>query len=130
MPRPGAEASVLCLALRGPCLAVMRRWSLLLTMTPLVLSGCGTPDTRALKKIACEQAAANLDMQSVSQIDALRKALGLAPGVDPIQQCRSLGASMEPPADAAGDSGRDSESRPGEPAQDGSGEASGNSEAN
>lgn len=106
-----------------PCFAVMRRWSLLLVMTPLVLSGCGTPDTRALKKIACEQAAANLDMQSVSQLDALRKALGLAPGVDPIQQCRSLGATMEPPADAAGGSSHDSERRPGEQEQNGGAEA-------
>lgn len=101
----------------------MRLWSLLLAMTPLVLSGCGTPDTRALKKIACEQAAANLDMQSVSQIDALRKALGLAPGVDPIQQCRSLGAIMEPPADAAGSSSSDAEGRPGEANRKGDGEA-------
>ena len=91
----------------------MRGWPLVLAMTPLLLSGCGTPDTRALKKIACEQAAANLDMQSVAQIDALRKALGLAPGVDPMQQCRSLGARMDPPADAAGGAGQDFESRPG-----------------
>ena len=101
----------------------MRRWSLLLTLTTLLLSGCGTPDTRALKKMACEQAAANLDMQSVSQLDALRKALGLAPGVDPIQQCRSLGANMEPPADAAGGAGQESDGRPGQPEQNGGGDA-------
>lgn len=101
----------------------MRRWSLLLAMTPLVLGGCGTPDTRALQKIACEQAAANLDMQSVSQIDALRKALGLAPGVDPLQQCRSLGANMQPHEDTKGSSSQDSEHRPGAPDQDGGGEA-------
>jgi len=91
----------------------MRRWSLFLAVTSLLLSGCGTPDTRALKKLACEQAAANLDMQSVSQLDALRKALGLAPGMDPIQQCRSLGASMDPAAGASGGAAQDSESRSG-----------------
>lgn len=74
----------------------MRRLSLLFTTTVLLLSGCGTPDTKALKKLACEQAAASLDMQSVAQLDALRKALGVAPGVDPIEQCRSLGAVMDP----------------------------------
>jgi hypothetical protein len=61
------------------------------------LSGCRPPDTQALKKLACEQAAASLAMQSVSQMDALRKALGLAPDVDPIQTCRDLGANMQPP---------------------------------
>ena len=35
-------------------------------------------------------------LQSVGQLDALRKALGLAPGVDPIGTCRSLGVTMEP----------------------------------
>ncbi len=67
------------------------------------LSGCRPPDTQALKKIACEQAAASLDMQSVSQMDALRKALGLAPDVDPIRACTELGANMKPsspPAEA------------------------------
>jgi hypothetical protein len=92
-------------------------------MTPLLLSGCGTPDTRALKKIACEQASANLDMQSVAQIDALRKALGLAPGVDPIQQCRSLGARMGPPADATDGAAHDFESRAGASDQEGNREA-------
>ncbi|MEN9766065.1 MAG: hypothetical protein RLZZ32_25 [Cyanobacteriota bacterium] len=62
------------------------------------LVGCRPPDTQALKKIACEQAAASLDMQSVSQMDALRKALGLAPEVDPIQACTELGANMKPTA--------------------------------
>ncbi len=74
----------------------MRRLSPLLATTVLLLSGCGAPDTRALKKLACEQAAASLDMQSVAQMDALRKALGIAPGVDPIEECRSLGAAMGP----------------------------------
>jgi len=74
----------------------MRRlWLLVATTLPL-LSSCGPPDTRALKKLACEQASASLDMQSVAQLDTLRKALGVAPGVDPIQQCRSLGAVMDP----------------------------------
>jgi hypothetical protein len=88
----------------------MRRlWPLFATALTL-LSGCGAPDTRALKKLACEQAAASLDMQSVAQLDALRKALGVAPGVDPIAQCRSLGAVMEPgparlPTSDAGSSG-------------------------
>ena len=76
----------------------MRRWSPLLSALPLLLlGGCLRPDAQALQKLACEQAAASLDMQSVSQLDALRKALGVAPGVDPIEQCRALGARMEAP---------------------------------
>jgi hypothetical protein len=59
-----------------------------------LLSGCGTPDTKALKKLACEQVANTVDLQSVGQLDALRKALGLAPEVDPIETCRALGATM------------------------------------
>lgn len=88
----------------------MRRlWPLLATALT-VLSGCGAPDSRALKKLACEQAAASLDMQSLAQLDALRKALGVAPGVDPIEQCRALGAVMDPapgrlPPSDAGTSG-------------------------
>lgn len=74
----------------------MRRLSPLFATTVLLLNGCAPPDTRALHKLACEQAAASLDMQSVAQMDALRKALGVAPGVDPIQQCRALGAAMDP----------------------------------
>lgn len=74
----------------------MQRLSPLLATPLLLLSGCGAPDTRALHKLACEQAAASLDIQSVAQMDALRKALGVAPGVDPIQQCRALGAAMGP----------------------------------
>ena len=62
----------------------------------VLLASCQAPDGRALQKMACEQAAASLDMQSVSQLDALRKALGVAPDVDPISYCRSLGAAMEP----------------------------------
>lgn len=75
-------------------------WPLVATILP-VLSGCGPPDTQALQKLACEQAAASLDMRSVAQLDALRKALGVAPGVDPIEQCRALGAVMEPPPTAS-----------------------------
>jgi hypothetical protein len=74
-----------------------------LVLSAASLSGCRPPDTQALKKIACEQAAASLDMQSVSQMDALRKALGLAPDVDPIRACTDLGANMKPsspPAEA------------------------------
>jgi hypothetical protein len=88
----------------------MRRHWPLLASTLALLSGCGPPNTAALKKLACEQAAASLDMQSVAQLDALRKALGVAPGVDPIEQCRSLGAVMNPgpgalPPTEAGSSG-------------------------
>lgn len=61
-----------------------------------LLSSCGSPDLKALQKIACEQAAASIDLQSIAQMDALRKALGVAPDVDPINHCRSLGAVMEP----------------------------------
>ena len=73
--------------------------SSLLVVGATSLSGCRPPDTQALKKIACEQAAASLDMQSVSQMDALRKALGLAPDVDPIRACTELGANMKPSAE-------------------------------
>ncbi|MCP9806555.1 hypothetical protein KBY71_08510 [Cyanobium sp. T1B-Tous] len=61
-----------------------------------LLAGCGRPDTQALQKLACEQVASTIDLQSVAQLDALRKALGLAPGVDPIASCRALGATMGP----------------------------------
>jgi hypothetical protein len=67
-----------------------------LVLTSALLTACQAPDGRALQKLACEQAAANLDMQSVSQMDALRKALGVAPGVDPIRTCKELGADMTP----------------------------------
>ncbi len=61
-----------------------------------LLAGCGRPDTQALKKLACGQVASTIDLQSVGQLDTLRKTLGLAPGVDPIGTCRSLGVTMEP----------------------------------
>ncbi|WP_094510873.1 hypothetical protein [Synechococcus sp. MW101C3] len=65
-------------------------------MTFTLLAGCGRPDGQALQKLACEQVASSIDLQSVGQLDALRKALGLAPGVDPLQTCRDLGVKMEP----------------------------------
>ena len=69
-----------------------------------LLSGCGSPDTKALKMLACEQVANTIDLQSVGQLDALRKALGLAPEVDPIESCRALGATMgsSPQGEGAG----------------------------
>lgn len=65
-------------------------------VTLALLAGCGRPDGQALQKLACEQVASSIDLQSVGQLDALRKALGLAPGVDPLQTCRDLGVKMEP----------------------------------
>ncbi len=67
-----------------------------------LLAGCGRPDGRALQTIACQQVASTIDLQSAGQIDALRKALGLAPGVDPIGTCRALGVTMDPGAPGAG----------------------------
>jgi len=103
-------------------MAAMQRCSLLIAFTPLLLIGCGAPDTRALKTIACEQAAASLDMQSVSQMDALRKALGLAPGVDPLQQCRALGVRMEPAGGSAAGSGANEAGLGGETEKEADGE--------
>jgi len=65
-------------------------------------SACGRPDGQALKKLACEQMVNNIDLQSVSQLDALRKALGLAPGFDPIGACRSLGIEAGAEASSQG----------------------------
>ncbi len=70
-----------------------------------LLAGCGRPDGRALQTIACQQVASTIDLQSVGQIDALRKALGLAPGVDPISTCRELGVTMDPGAPGGGGAG-------------------------
>lgn len=67
-----------------------------LGLVGLSIAGCRPPDGTALRKLACEQAAVSLDLQSVSQIDALRKALGVAPDVDPIGACRALGVEMTP----------------------------------
>jgi hypothetical protein len=55
-----------------------------------------SPDGQALQRLACEQVANSIDLQSISQLDALRKALGVAPGVDPLQTCKVLGVKMEP----------------------------------
>ncbi|MDM7953599.1 MAG: hypothetical protein QUV07_10365 [Cyanobium sp. CZS 25K] len=74
-----------------------------------LLAGCGRPDGRALQTIACQQVANTIDLQSVGQIDALRKALGLAPGVDPIGTCRELGVKMEPGAAGAGGEAQEGE---------------------
>ncbi|MCT0224382.1 hypothetical protein KQ310_04285 [Synechococcus sp. CS-1328] len=65
-----------------------------------MLAGCAAPDAKALKTIACEHAATTIDLQSVAQLDALRKALGVAPDVDPIRTCRELGANMDPRREA------------------------------
>ena len=63
----------------------------------LALGGCGKPDVTALQKLGCEQAAATVDLQSVKQLDTLRKALGVAPDVDPVAFCESIGAQMTSP---------------------------------
>ncbi len=63
----------------------------------LGLAGCGKPDVTALQKLACEQAAANMDLASVKQVDTLRKALGVAPDVDPVAFCESIGAQLTVP---------------------------------
>jgi hypothetical protein len=60
-----------------------------------LLAACGKPDTRALQILACQQVASSIDVQSVSQLDLLRKALGVAPGGDPIGTCRALGVAMD-----------------------------------
>lgn len=49
-----------------------------------LISACDHSDGQAIKKLACKQMVNNIDLESVSQLDALRKALGLALGVDPI----------------------------------------------
>ena len=91
-----------------------------------LLAGCGRPDTEALKKLACGQVAATIDLQSVAQLDTLRKALGLAPGVDPIGICRSLGVTMEPrpqtqTAGESGSSGTNESPKPESPKPESSG---------
>ena len=57
-------------------------------------AACGKPDTKALQTLACQHVASSIDLQSVSQLDLLRKALGVAPDVDPIGTCQALGVSM------------------------------------
>jgi len=75
-----------------------------------LLSGCGKNDTKALKKLACEQVSNTIDLQSVNQLDALRKALRLAPEVDPIESCRALGATMGAGPQGESKSSRNAES--------------------
>ena len=93
-----------------------------LVLTSALLTACQAPDGRALQKLACEQAAANLDLQSVSQMDALRKALGVAPGVDPIRTCKELGADMTPRQQPAEGTGEGAQEGSPEGSQDGGGE--------
>lgn len=81
-----------------------------------LMAGCGRPDGRALQKLACEQVATSIDLQSVGQIDALRKALGVAPGVDPLQTCRDLGVTLERPEPGSERSGQ-ADQREGDPQQ-------------
>lgn len=84
----------------------------------LALAGCGRPDGQALQRLACEQVANSIDLQSVAQLDALRKALGVAPGVDPLQTCRDLGVTMQPGpqgAEAGDGEGRSNGEEQGEP---------------
>ena len=63
----------------------------------LALASCGPRDPPALPRLACEQAGANLDIQSLGQLDTLRRALGVAPDVDPIEACRAAGVELNPP---------------------------------
>lgn len=89
-----------------------------LCMTLAMLGGCVRPDGRALQKLACEHVASTIDVQSVGQLDALRKALGVAPGVDPLQTCRDLGVTM----DSGSPKGETSEPGPGHAGQTGGSE--------
>jgi hypothetical protein len=83
----------------------------------LALAGCGKPDVSALQRMACEQAAANVDLQSVQQLDALRKALGVAPDVDPLAFCQSIGAKMTPTPANGNSEAAQSEAERNEPEQ-------------
>jgi hypothetical protein len=67
-----------------------------------LISACGKPDPRALQILACQQVANSIDLQSVSQLDLLRKALGVAPGVDPVGTCRELGVAMDGQTESTG----------------------------
>ena len=81
------------------------------------IGACSAPDGKALKKLACEQAAASLDLQSLAQLDALRKALGVARDVDPILACKALGADMGPAKQAPNESESESEAGSGSGAE-------------
>jgi hypothetical protein len=85
--------------------------ALALALCLCAISACSAPDGKALKKLACEQAAASLDLQSLSQLDSLRKALGVARDVDPILACKALGANMGPAQQAPNGSETESESQ-------------------
>ena len=91
-----------------------------------LVAACGRPDTQALQKLGCEHVASTIDLHSVGQLDTLRKALGLAPGVDPIGICRSLGVTMEPrpqtqTAGESGSSGTNESPKPESPKPESSG---------
>jgi len=90
------------------------------TLTLLTLAGCGKPDVTALQKMGCEQAATTVDLQSVKQLDALRKALGVAPDVDPVAFCESIGAKMT--GQGAGDQGNEAQNNEAQNSKDGEGE--------
>ncbi|MEB3233802.1 MAG: hypothetical protein VKM98_00100 [Cyanobacteriota bacterium] len=74
-----------------------------------LLSACGAPDPKALQTLACQQAAQSVDLQSVAQLDLLRKALGLAPDVDPLGACKALGVDMKPKATPAAENATEAE---------------------
>lgn len=84
----------------GKALAPLALTALTLGIGSL-LASCAGPDPQALNKLACEQVATSVDLQSVGQLDALRKALGVAADVDPLQTCRDLGVTMQPSPAAA-----------------------------
>lgn len=83
----------------------------------LALAGCGKPNVTALQKLACEQAAASVDLQSVQQLDTLRKALGVAPNVDPLAFCSSIGAVMPSPSPPSAELHQQSDQKDEEPQQ-------------
>ena len=90
-----------CLRISIFCLTVDRRAvRKCVPLTALVavaaLAGCVSPDGKALQTLACQQVANSIDLHSVGQLDLLRKAMGLAPSVDPIGACRALGVNMTP----------------------------------
>ena len=88
-----------------------------------LLSACGTPDIKALHTLACQQAANTVDLQSMAQLDLLRKALGVAPGVDPIGTCKALGVDMSSKAAPADGPGGSEGSRNSETKDDAKGES-------
>jgi len=87
----------------GPNAKPMGRVGLIALALVAGLTGCADPN--AWKRTACQQASAQLGAATVQQIELLRKALGLAPEVDPVAYCRSIGASMGSPAPSPSPSG-------------------------